>query len=127
MVASLVGIRGPTGMEANMDLKGFAARLKQLRESRGLSQKALAEKAGLSQRAISAWEQAEREPGWLAVVARGRALGVDCHAFDEDLESIREPKRGRPPHKPEVEPPDQGAGGKASTEDKPKEPRGKKK
>ena len=87
-----------------MDLKTFAARLKELREAAGLTQKQLADRADLSQRAISAWEQAEREPGWLAVLALAKALSVNCLAFEQEPGSVPEPRRGRPP-KGEPEPP----------------------
>ena len=108
-----VAVLGPIGKDAVMDLRAFAARLKELREAAGLSQKELAEKSGLSQKGISNWEQGIREPGWLAVLKLAEALGVNCLAFQEEPESVPEPRRGRPP-KPEPE----------STERK-KEPKGK--
>src|SRR5262245_40675944 len=81
----------PAG-RAVMDLKALGARLRSLREAAGLSQEALAARAGVSQRAVSSWELALREPGWLAVLALARALGVQTTAFE------RGPARaGRPP------------------------------
>ncbi len=90
-----------------MDPKAFGARLKELREAAGLSQKALADKAGLSQRAVASWELGEREPLWSKVVLLAKALGVDCRAFEQEPELIREPKPGRPRKTPpadQVEP-----------------------
>jgi transcriptional regulator with XRE-family HTH domain len=111
MVAALSAI-GPVGTEAVMDLKTFAARLKELRGRAGLSQKELAERAGLSQRAISSWEQAWREPGWLAVVALAEALDVEVTAFLEEPKEVLKPRPGRP-RKDQGEPPaDQGGGKK---------------
>lgn len=87
----------------------FGARLKQLREQRGLSQKQLADVAGLSQRAVSHWEQGLRQPTWDAVQALCDALGVDCEAFREersDTETIQSPRpRGRPRKEPTPKPP----------------------
>ena len=84
------------GTEADMDLKMFGARLKELREAAGLSQKQLAEKSGLSQGGVAHWEKGIREPGWLAILALAKALDVDCKAFEEEPEDAGEPKRGRP-------------------------------
>ena len=46
-----------------MDKRTFGARLKELREGAGLSQKALAAKAGVSQRNIANWELGLRRRG----------------------------------------------------------------
>jgi transcriptional regulator with XRE-family HTH domain len=86
-----------------MNDQWFAARLKELREAAGLSQKALADRAGLSQRAVSHWEQGIREPGWSNVLALARALGVDCRAFDQKPAPRPETRPGRPA-KPTPEP-----------------------
>src|SRR5262245_25483855 len=105
MVALLVPVRH-SGRESAMNLRTFAARLKELREAAQWSQKQLAEAAGVSQKAVSNWEQGEREPGWLAVLALARALGVDCRAFEQEPAEIPEPRRGRPPKaQPPTEPP----------------------
>jgi transcriptional regulator with XRE-family HTH domain len=80
-----------------MDPKLFGARLKELRERAGLTQKALADRAGLSQRAISHWEQGLRAPSWSNVLALAAALEVDCLAFQEPPAEVPEPRRGRPP------------------------------
>ena len=79
-----------------MNGKWFGARLKELREKSGLSQKELADKAALSLRAISHWEQGLREPGWSNVVALAEALAVDCRAFLQEPAERSEPRRGRP-------------------------------
>ncbi|HEY8506369.1 MAG TPA: helix-turn-helix transcriptional regulator [Gemmataceae bacterium] len=75
----------------------FAARLRELRELAGLSQKELAERSGLSQRAVSHWEQGLREPMWSNVLALAAALGVPITAFLEPPAAPRlTPRRGRP-------------------------------
>jgi transcriptional regulator with XRE-family HTH domain len=81
-----------------MDSSRFGARLRELREAAGLSQKALAERAGLSQGAIAHWEQGLREPSWSNVVALAEALGVDCRSFLEPPGKAAKAKRprGRP-------------------------------
>jgi transcriptional regulator with XRE-family HTH domain len=76
--------------------KWFGARLQELRQKTGLSQKELADKAGVSQRAISHWEQGIREPKWSNVLVLAEALGVDCQAFLEEPCERRQPSRGRP-------------------------------
>jgi transcriptional regulator with XRE-family HTH domain len=95
-------------MEASMDKKVLGARLRELREAAGLSQKALAERAGLSQRNVANWELGLREPILSGAVAVAKALGVTVEALLEEPESITEPKRGRP------------AKGKADAEVKPR-------
>lgn len=81
-----------------MSKERFAARLKELREDAGLTQKALAEKAGLTYGAVRDVEQALNGPTWDTVLALSKALGVTCEAFDREPSSqSAEPKRGRPP------------------------------
>ncbi len=80
-----------------MDPRQFAARVKELREAAGLSQKELAERIGLSQRAVSHWEQALREPGAFVLPALAEALGVELDAlFVEPSAPPEPPRRGRP-------------------------------
>jgi transcriptional regulator with XRE-family HTH domain len=79
-----------------MDPKLFGARLKELREQAGLTQKALADKAGISQRAVSHYEQGLHDPTWTSVLALATALGVDCLAFQQPPAEVPEPRRGRP-------------------------------
>lgn len=59
----------------------FAARLKALRESRGLTQAALSEASGVSQANICRVEAGEREPGWSVVTRLADALGVGVGDF----------------------------------------------
>jgi transcriptional regulator with XRE-family HTH domain len=87
-----------------MDATGFGSRLKELRESLGLSQKQLAEKAKVSQKAISNWEQGLREPSWPNVVALAEAFGIDCSAFLEDAAARPAPGPGRPKKTVEADP-----------------------
>jgi transcriptional regulator with XRE-family HTH domain len=74
----------------------FAARLKELREAAGLTQKELADRAKVSQRAVSHWEQGLREPGWAAVLTLAEVLGVDCTAFTQAPAERPEQGPGRP-------------------------------
>jgi transcriptional regulator with XRE-family HTH domain len=100
-------------MEAAMDLKTFAARLKELREAAGLSQKELAERAGVSQKAVSHWEQGQREPGLFVAPTLAGALGVTVEKLMEEPSRVPEPKRGRP-RKAEAEEPKKPRKGKGA-------------
>ncbi len=55
--------------------------LKQLRTSRGLTQKDLALRTGVSQNAISMYETGRREPDMRMLAALGEALDVDMNAL----------------------------------------------
>jgi transcriptional regulator with XRE-family HTH domain len=79
-----------------MDSKQFGARVKELREAAGLSQKDLAEKIGKTVRTVSRLETGVQEATWPIVLDLARALGVDCRAFQEAPAVQQEPKRGRP-------------------------------
>lgn len=84
----------------------FGARLKQIREGRGVSQQQLADAAGVSLRAVSHWEQGLRSPSWDAVQAVCRALDVDCTVFQDGAGEPAGPTpatrpRGRPRKTPE--------------------------
>lgn len=59
----------------------FAENLKQLRASKGLSQKDLAELLGVDQRTISAWETKICEPSL-------ELLAKLCEIFDENFNSL---------------------------------------
>jgi putative transcriptional regulator len=98
MVAEVVefGLLGLLGLEAVLDSKMFATRLKELREAAGLSQKELAKRAGVSQRAVSHWEQDLHEPGILIAPALAKALGVELDDLFTEPAEIPEPRRGRP-------------------------------
>src|SRR5687768_14430747 len=74
----------PAGLlaEATMQAEWFAARLRELREARGLTRKELAAKAGLkSQAGIRNLEQGVRAPSWPTVVALCKAMGISCDEF----------------------------------------------
>jgi transcriptional regulator with XRE-family HTH domain len=97
------------------DIPSFGPRLRELRESAGLTQSQLAERAGLHPQGVVKLERGEREPAWATFVALSRALGVELQAFLEEPATVPEPKRGRPP-KAAAEPP---------AEPEPKRPRGR--
>jgi len=63
---------------------GFAERLRQVREAKGLTQTQLAEAAGCFPMTISKLERGAQEPAWPLVLALARALGVSCQAFQVD-------------------------------------------
>jgi transcriptional regulator with XRE-family HTH domain len=79
----------------------FAEKLRERRETAGLSQYALAKRSGLTKQALSRLEMGEREPTWNTVQRLAAALGVDCRAFVDPnltLPPERPPaRRGRPP------------------------------
>lgn len=54
----------------------FPARLRRLRQQRGLTMQALARAAGLPARALENYEYGRRQPGLSAVRALAKALGV---------------------------------------------------
>jgi transcriptional regulator with XRE-family HTH domain len=77
----------------------FARRLRELRETVGLTQHQLAERAGMHRQGIAKLENGEREPTWATVRTLAKALGVTCMAFESEGEERTEepPKpRGRP-------------------------------
>lgn len=57
-------------------LLAFAARLRSLREERGLTQDALANTAGMDAAEIRRLESARRDPGVRVIVRLAHALGV---------------------------------------------------
>jgi transcriptional regulator with XRE-family HTH domain len=81
-----------------MAAEDFGAKLKELRERAGLSQRALADKAGVGQESISSWEQNRRTATWPNVVALCQALAVSCEEFLEEPARPQKAKRGRPPN-----------------------------
>jgi transcriptional regulator with XRE-family HTH domain len=87
-----------------MKAEWFAGRLRELRESAGLTQEQLAERAGMAWRTITHLEGGDRKPTWETVLALCVALGVDCREFAKEPTQPHEPKRGRPP-KPAAEQP----------------------
>jgi transcriptional regulator with XRE-family HTH domain len=74
----------------------FAARLKELRESAGLTQQELADKVGLSLGAIRHLEQGLNEARFSTINALAEALGVNCLAFNQEPGQMSKAKRGRP-------------------------------
>lgn len=77
----------------------FAARLKELREAAGLTQKELAALAGLHPHTVAKLEQDIQVPTWDTVQTIARALKVNCTAFEKKPAKIRKPRMGRPPSK----------------------------
>ena len=64
----------------------FGARLKALREQRGLTQAKLAEAAGISLGAVRNYEQGLREPSLAAGVKLARALGIRLDVLAEGVD-----------------------------------------
>jgi transcriptional regulator with XRE-family HTH domain len=75
----------------------FAARLRELREQKGFTQKQLAELAGMTLSGVTHLEQGLREPSWATVQALAAALGVDCTAFQQEPSERPAAGPGRPP------------------------------
>jgi transcriptional regulator with XRE-family HTH domain len=80
-----------------MDARQFGARVKELREQAGLSQKGLADRIGKTVRTVSRLETGTQEATWPVVLALAEAFGVDCRAFQEPPAEQHEVKKGRPP------------------------------
>lgn len=81
---------------------GFGARLRELREAKGLSQQKLADEAGCHRFTVAKLERGEQEPAWPLVLALSKALGVDCLAFTGGSTPAEPRGRGRPiKHRPE--------------------------
>src|SRR5436309_1881006 len=75
----------------------IGARLRELREQKGLTQGQLAELVGVRRDAVARWEADAREPGWSNVVALAAALGVNCLAFLQPPAEREASGPGRPP------------------------------
>jgi transcriptional regulator with XRE-family HTH domain len=73
--------------------KGLGERLKEIRESRGLNQGALADKMGKTQPELSRWEHGKVEANYDTVVMWAEALGVDVAEFMEEADRVAEPSR----------------------------------
>ncbi len=71
----------PTASNATELVDGFGARVAALRETRGLSQNALAERVGVTPPAISQWESGKRLPDVGKLVALAAALRVTVGAL----------------------------------------------
>lgn len=76
----------------------FGARLRELREAAGLTQKGLAEAAGVSQPAVGHWETGQRSPGLTEALKLAAALGVQVeHLLAAPTVPPAAPRgRGRP-------------------------------
>jgi DNA-binding XRE family transcriptional regulator len=61
----------------------FAARLRQLREERSLTQVELAKQAGVGQAMVSLLEQGDRQPSWATVCRLAKALNVGVELFQQ--------------------------------------------
>jgi transcriptional regulator with XRE-family HTH domain len=73
----------------------FADKLRELRMSKGWSQKELAQRAGVSQQGLTQWETGGRNPNFPAVISLCRALGVHSTIFEDCEFREVEEKRGR--------------------------------
>lgn len=67
------------------DSEEIGERIKELRKSKGVSQKELAQKAGLSIGSIQGYEQGRYNPKLEAIAKIAGALGVDLKVFYDDL------------------------------------------
>jgi transcriptional regulator with XRE-family HTH domain len=75
----------------------FGAKLRELRESKGLSQKGLAEAAGQAQQSLARWEQGEQVPTFDVLQSLCAALDVPCTIFDGcEYAAVESRGRGRP-------------------------------
>lgn len=63
---------------------GFGARLKALREAKGLTQEALGKRAGMRYQVIAKLERGAHDPKWATVLKLAAALGVDTDEFKDD-------------------------------------------
>lgn len=73
---------------------GFGARLKSLREERGMTQQQLADAAGMNKFGLAKLEQGVTEPYWPTVLKLAKALNVTCEAFAGVLELKDEANSG---------------------------------
>ncbi len=79
-----------------MEATWFAGRLRELRESAGLTQQELAEKAALTKDGVAQLESGRRSPSWETVVALCQALKVGPGDFLKAPAERPPPARGRP-------------------------------
>jgi transcriptional regulator with XRE-family HTH domain len=92
----------------------FGARLKELREAAGLTQKQFAVQTGIALRAVTYYETGERLPTWDVVITFCQVLGVSCEAFMLPAAEREPAGPGRPPKPKDV-----------ATEEQPKLSRGR--
>jgi transcriptional regulator with XRE-family HTH domain len=73
----------------------FGQRLREIRESRGLTQSALARLLGMADTAVSRLEAGGRDPSWATVISISRSLGLSPNDFlgdDDQPVPIEEPE-----------------------------------
>jgi len=88
-----------------LGIRVFAEKLREFRESAGLSRRQLAEQMEVFESAVAKWEHGLRTPGALELAKLCRALAVPCATFNEALLAVDPPppatlkkkRRGRPP------------------------------
>jgi transcriptional regulator with XRE-family HTH domain len=73
----------------------FAEKLRQLRESRGLTEKQLADASGVTYATIRGYALGRRAPSFEVVLQLAKALGTDCRAF-AGCEFPYQPQSGKP-------------------------------
>lgn len=78
----------------------FARRLKEERERKGWSQRALAAAAGINHQMVSFIELGHCDPGWQTAVALADALGVSLDIFREPVAGKVERKLPGKPGRP---------------------------
>lgn len=84
----------------------FAGRLRELRESVGLTQSQLAEKARMTREGVAQLETGRRKPAWETVLALCGALNVSCESFTQPPKEQLARSAGRPARsKPSAEAP----------------------
>ena len=76
-------------------LMTFGEKLRELREAKGMSQKALAEATEQAQASIARWEIGHQVPSFDVVLTLCKALGVRCTTFERCDFGQAEEKRGR--------------------------------
>lgn len=85
---------------------GFGTKLRELRETAGLSQQELADKIGFHKLSVAKIEQGVREPVWATVLALAEALSVSTEEFRKPAALTAKRHPGRPPTKDEPQRPD---------------------
>ena len=84
-------------IDGGMDgTKGFASRLRELREARGLTQETLARRADVTQNTVWRYESGQIQHPKMDVIERlARALDVDASALLEQMPPRRPTRSGR--------------------------------
>jgi transcriptional regulator with XRE-family HTH domain len=80
-----------------MDAQSFGARLRELRERAGLTQRDLADRSGVPQANIARWEQGIRTPLVVAIPPLAEALGIGVAQLFAPPATTEGRSRGRPP------------------------------